>query len=257
MIEVKICGITTVKDALVAAESGADALGFIFYSGSPRHVTPERAAAIVRHLPREIARVGVFVNHNIDEVRNIVLHCGLDLIQLHGGESSEYCRHFPSSTVIKVFSPRREEDLTGMEHYHLQAVLVDTYDPERYGGVGRISDWNLARKVGEKYPLILSGGLHRENIQDAIVAVSPRAVDINSGVEVSPGEKDPEKVREIIDIVKHGNPITNGTRTNIFDTPRRAGNATAESPTYVRSPPRITEHTCNTMKTFNGHSQKR
>jgi phosphoribosylanthranilate isomerase len=202
MTEIKICGITNLEDASFAAECGADALGLIFYSRSPRYVAPERAKKIIEKLPDRIAKVGVFVNQELQEVKKTVEFCGIDLVQLHGDESPEYCRQFPSSLLIKAFSPRRESDLRRLRNYPVRAVVVDTYDPLRYGGTGKRSKWRLAVKVKETHSLILAGGLNTGNIREAIDIVAPHAVDINSGVESSPGRKDHKKVRAIIEVLR-------------------------------------------------------
>ena len=193
---------TNLDDALAVAESGADALGFIFYPKSPRYVSPEKAKKIIENLPARITRVGVFVNHGADEIKEIVDFCGLNLVQLHGSESPEYCRQFPASIVIKAFSPRTENDLQLLKDYNVKAILVDTHNPKLYGGTGKISNWGLASEIRKLYPLILSGGLNIDNIVEAIKTVHPNAVDINSGVEFSPGEKDHNKIKKIIDIVR-------------------------------------------------------
>ena len=202
MTEIKICGITNLEDASFAVECGADALGFNFYPKSPRYGAPESAKEIIEKIPDGITKVGVFVNHDALEVKKIVDYCGLDLVQLHGDESPEYCRQLPSSLLIKAFSPRGEGDLRTLSSYPVKAILVDAYDPVRYGGTGKRSDWRLAVKVKETHPLIIAGGLNADNIREVIEIVSPHAVDINSGAESSPGRKDPEKVRKIVEIVR-------------------------------------------------------
>ena len=200
--EVKICGITSLEDAEAAVLAGTDAIGFIFYPGSPRYVTPDRAREISGKLPERICRVGVFVDHGSKEVRWIVQFCGLDLIQLHGNESPDYCSAFSPSVLIKAVSIQKEEDLAFLKNYPVQAILVDAHDPVRRGGTGKTCDWNLARKAGENHRLILSGGLNPQNILPAIEAVRPLAVDIGSGVESRPGKKDPGKVRELMAAVR-------------------------------------------------------
>lgn len=205
MIGVKVCGITNIGDAYVAAESGADALGFIFYPKSQRYVAPAKAKEMIQKLPPEIIRVGVFVNHEIQEVKAIVQFCGLNLIQLHGDESPEYCAQFPMSSLVKAVSCQTEEEIQELKNYPVAAILMDAREAGHYGGTGKKSDWRLAIKIKETHPLILAGGLNRENIREAIERVKPQAVDINSGVEISPGKKDPNKIREIMKIVRETN----------------------------------------------------
>ena len=200
--EVKICGITSLEDAEAAVLAGTDAIGFIFYPGSPRYVTPDRAREISGKLPERICRVGVFVDHDAEGVRRIAQSCGLDFIQLHGNESPEYCRPFPPSVLIKALSIQREEDLAFLQDYPVRAILVDAHDPTLPGGTGKTCDWNLARKAGESRRLILSGGLNPQNILQAIEAVCPLAVDIGSGVEARPGKKDPGKIKELMAAVR-------------------------------------------------------
>ncbi len=206
MIGVKICGITNLHDGRNAVECGADALGFIFYSKSKRYVSPERANEMIRKLPGEVIRVGVFVNQEIEEVKEIARFCDLSLIQLHGDESIQYCSQFPTSSLIKAVTPRTGKDMVRLKDYPAQIVLVDAYAPGCYGGTGRRCHWGLAVKAKETHRLVLAGGLKADNIREAIEAVRPDAVDINSGVEISPGKKDPRKMREVIDIVRRIGP---------------------------------------------------
>jgi len=152
-------------------------------------------------LPESPAKVGVFVNHEISGVKRIMDLCRLDLVQLHGNESQAYCSSFASRQIIKAIA-REPGDCPELEQYPVRAVLIDAYDPKRHGGTGKKSDWDLAARISKVRPLILSGGLNAGNIRDAIRAVSPDAVDINSGVEVSPGRKDHRKIHEIVEIVR-------------------------------------------------------
>jgi phosphoribosylanthranilate isomerase len=202
MTQIKICGITNIEDALAAASAGADALGFVFHPASPRYVTPGRVLEIIGSLPSAVCTVGVFVNLAAAEVLQIAEICRLDLIQLHGGETSEYCRRFPRERVIKALSFRSEEEFATMADYPVRAFLVDAHDPVRYGGTGKTCDWNLACKAAARHPLILAGGLGTENILAALEAVKPLAVDISSGVEAAPGKKDHEKIRSVIAAVR-------------------------------------------------------
>ncbi len=202
MTETKICGITCLEDAVAVAEAGADAMGFIFYPASPRFVPPEKARGIIRGVDSPIVKVGVFVNHDPREVNEIMRFCGLDMIQLHGDESPDYCAGFPADSVIKALSGWADGDTEPWERYKVRAFLLDAKDPLLYGGTGRQADWGLARELGRRHPLILSGGLSAANVCAAIAAVSPAAVDLKSGVDVSPGRKDHEKVREVVRLVR-------------------------------------------------------
>lgn len=205
MTQIKICGITRRTDALTAAACGADALGFIFYEASPRYVTPETARAICRELPDGVVRVGVFVNEDPSKVIEIVDFCGLDLIQLHGDEPADYCRRFSAERLIKAVSFPGDGDPAALADYAVRAILLDQREAGRFGGTGKQSDWNLAGRIKALYPLILAGGLNEGNIEEAIRTVAPDAVDINSGAEQSPGKKDPEKIRKIIEITRSKN----------------------------------------------------
>ena len=215
--EVKICGITNLEDAETAMLAGADAIGFIFYPQSPRYVTPDRAREISGKLAERICRVGVFVDHDLREVRRIVQFCDLDFIQLHGNESPDYCRAFSPSALIKAMSIQKEEDLALLKDYPVRAILAEAHDPVRRGGTGKTCDWNLARRAGERHRLILSGGLNPQNILPAMEAVRPLAVDVGSGVEARPGKKDPEKIKELMAAVKSfGNPRKSSSGEKIF-----------------------------------------
>jgi phosphoribosylanthranilate isomerase len=202
MTEVKICGITNREDAMTAVRAGADAIGFIFHAPSSRCVSPDRVREINLRLPGNHCRVGVFVDLEAEEVKRIFRFCKLDLIQLHGKESPDYCGLFSPAVLIKAVSIRGEADLDSLSQYPVRAILLDAYDPGQPGGTGKTCDWNLARRAGEKHRIILAGGLNAGNILSALEAVSPSAVDVGSGVEARPGEKDPKKVKELVDAVK-------------------------------------------------------
>ena len=203
MIQVKICGITNKEDARCAAKLGAAALGFIFYPPSPRNIKPADARKIVSVLPDESVKVGVFVNESVTEVKRIVEYCGLDMIQLHGDESPAYCREFPASQVIKAVQLKNDDDFNQASGYDVAAILVDSRHAGLYGGTGKKANWELACRIKNKKPLILSGGLNEGNIAEAIKAVMPNALDINSGVELRPGKKDHAKLARIFDIIQH------------------------------------------------------
>jgi phosphoribosylanthranilate isomerase len=200
--EVKICGITNKEDSLCASHCGAAALGFIFYPPSPRYIKPEDAQKIISVLPNEVVKVGVFVNVNPEEIKRVMEYCALDMIQLHGDESSEFCRQFPASMVIKAVELKNEDDLKHALGYDVAAILVDSRHAGLYGGTGKKSKWELAFAIKNKKPLILSGGLNEENIAEAMQAVAPAALDVNSGVESSPGKKNHKKLNKIFDIIR-------------------------------------------------------
>lgn len=202
MTQVKICGITNKNDSLFAAQCGAAALGFIFYPPSPRYITPEDARKIIRAMPDEVVKVGVFVNEKTEEIKRVMDYCTLDMIQLHGDESPELCRQFSSSIVIKAVDLKNDDDLNNARCYGVAAILVDSRHAGLYGGTGKKADWELAFALKQKIPLILSGGLNEGNIAEAMKTVAPAALDLNSGVEVSPGKKDHAKLARIFDIVR-------------------------------------------------------
>ena len=202
MTEIKICGITRIDDALCAAACGADAIGFIFHPPSPRFIAAKMAKEIIAALPAGIATVGVFVNREAEEVAQTAEDCGLDLIQLHGDESPEYCRRFPPERVIKAVFLRCVEELIALDAYDVLAFLADFREGGRYGGTGKRADWTLAARLGKTHPLILAGGLCIENIGEALAAVAPGAVDINSGCERTPGIKDNDRLQRIVGMIR-------------------------------------------------------
>jgi phosphoribosylanthranilate isomerase len=201
MVRIKICGITTRDDALVAIEAGAHALGFVF-APSPRRVTPEAVEDIVGVIPPFIARVGVFVDEKASEIRRIMKRCRLDVAQFHGSESPlEVGRFYPNS--IKAIRMQTRESVEALSSYRVGAFLLDAYDPAVKGGTGRAFNWEwapAAKACG--VPLILSGGLTPDNVLEALRVVRPYAIDVSSGVEKKPGSKDPEKVRALIERVR-------------------------------------------------------
>jgi len=199
---VKICGITNLADAQLAVEARADALGFVFYEKSPRHVTISAAAAISKQLPGFVMRVGVFVNALKAEVLHAISECGLNLLQFHGDEPPEYCLQFELMSM-KAFRMRDAGMLKEMRRYQTSAWLLDAYSPEAAGGTGEKFNWDLAvsaQKMGK--PIFLAGGLTPENVGEAVRKVRPFGVDVSSGVEISPGKKDPAKVRAFINAAK-------------------------------------------------------
>jgi phosphoribosylanthranilate isomerase len=200
--QVKICGITNEEDALFAASCDAEALGFIFYPPSQRYIKPEEARKIISVLPKEIVKVGVFVNENAAQIKRVMEYCGLDMVQLHGDELPEFCREFPADRIIKAVELKNEDDLNHALDYDVAVLLVDNRHAGLYGGTGRKANWKLACRIKNKKPLILSGGLNEENIAEAMQTVAPAALDINSGVESEPGKKDHAKLARIFDIIR-------------------------------------------------------
>ena len=202
-IRVKICGITRYEDAKLASGLGADALGFIFYSKSPRYISPAKAREITRKLPPFIMRVGVFVDEDPNVVAQTIASAGLDAIQLHGSESPAYCAKF-TCPVIKAFSVQPGFDATALDAYDVSGFLLDTWDAKARGGTGKTFDWVAAKALTlRRDNIILAGGLGPSNLAEALEIVRPYAVDLNSGVEVRPGEKNPQKLRDAIAIVKN------------------------------------------------------
>jgi phosphoribosylanthranilate isomerase len=187
---VKVCGITTVEDALMAAGLGVEAIGLNFVPESPRCVTLKTARAIAEALPAGVLRVGIFRDASETTVDRIAGEIGLDRLQLHGGEDPEWCSR-RTTTVIKVFQTAPGWDPASAEPFRLFPILLDGYHPGLAGGTGRLSDWAVARRLVEKgYEVILAGGLNAANLAQAVEAVRPAAVDLNSGVESAPGRKE-------------------------------------------------------------------
>lgn len=202
MVQVKICGITRKVDATAAVEWGANALGFIF-AKSPRRITPQKARDIIRNISPFVKTVGIFVNEQPAIIREIMDFCGLDLVQLHGDESVSACSEL-APRVIKAFRVKGEASLLEIAKFknHVRAVLLDTYQKGINGGTGRAFDWRLAIKAKESgIPVVLSGGLKIENIQEALERVNPSAIDVSSGIEESPGIKDHERMKRFMEKV--------------------------------------------------------
>jgi phosphoribosylanthranilate isomerase len=197
MVKVKICGITNLEDALTAVEAGADALGFVFYSRSPRHILPEQAAEIIRRLPPFVQTVGLFVDEVPVTVNSTADQCGLDVVQLHGDEPPDYCSRI-YRRVIKAFRVKDNFSLDAISDYQVAACLLDAWSPTAHGGTGRTFNWDIAAAAAAQRPIILAGGLTPENVAEAVRRVRPYAMDVSSGVESSPGRKDADKVSRFI-----------------------------------------------------------
>jgi phosphoribosylanthranilate isomerase len=196
--KVKICGITSVTDGLAAAEAGADMIGLMFYEQSPRHISLAQAAEISRSLPPFVLCVGVFVNPGEALVARAIAECGLNLLQFHGDENSDFCTQFGVMSV-KALRVREAESLKTLENFKTDAFLLDAYSKSSLGGTGETFNWELAieaQKLGK--PIFLAGGLTPENVAAAVKKVRPFAVDVSSGVESAPGKKQAEKMRAFI-----------------------------------------------------------
>lgn len=197
MVRIKICGITSKDDALMAVAAGADALGFVFFEKSSRCVTLQKAAAIIRDLPPFIQCVGLFVDEEAEQVNWTADFCGLDVVQLHGDEDPEYCVEM-NRRVVKAFRVKDLTSLAGIKRYQVAGYLLDAWSPLAHGGTGQTFDWDMTGSVVKTGKLILAGGLTPENVAEAVRTVAPYGVDVSSGVESEPGRKDPDKVREFI-----------------------------------------------------------
>ncbi|MBA3354569.1 MAG: phosphoribosylanthranilate isomerase [Pyrinomonadaceae bacterium] len=200
MAFVKICGITNLEDALLSVAAGADALGFNFYRPSPRYIEPLAAREIMDRLPGNVLTVGVFVNEATPEtVERISSDAGVAAVQLHGDESPEYCRALRGRYVIKVLTAGNDFEPQRALDYEVQAIMLDTFDPQMRGGTGRVMDWSVARRTRALVPkFFLAGGLAPENVQEAITAVNPYGVDACSALEISPGKKLPDRVAAFV-----------------------------------------------------------
>jgi phosphoribosylanthranilate isomerase len=205
MFRVKICGITNERDAFFATRFGADALGFIFYRKSPRRILPLRCKQISKKINPFVLKVGVFVNEKKQKVMKILRSCRLQAVQFHGDETPSYCNFFKKKVlVIKAFSLKNEETVEKMKEYDVDAYLIDTYDPHRKGGTGKVFSLKLARCAAKlKKPLILSGGLTPENVLFYLREIKPEAVDVASGVEAKPGIKNLKKMKLFLQKVKN------------------------------------------------------
>jgi phosphoribosylanthranilate isomerase len=207
MVRVKICGITSVEDARLAAELGAYAIGLNFFRQSPRCISPCTAGKITRQLPPFVAAVGIFVNWGHAPIFALSRALRLTAVQLHGDETPQVVGEIAKKfAVIKAFRLKRGGDLPSFVRYRAaSAFLLDTNRAGQYGGTGSTTDWFLARNAAASHRIILAGGLTPENVAEAIRTVRPYAVDVASGVESRPGQKDPGKLRAFFDEVARAN----------------------------------------------------
>jgi len=202
---IKVCGITRLEDALTASRLGVDAVGFVFYPKSPRYIEPMRAAAIIRELPPFVSAVGLFVNPSQEEINRVLNSCPIGVLQLHGDESAEFCQS-QARRVIKAVPVQTAADLKKAKRFPCP-VLLDAKAPAGvYGGTGDRFDWSLLEGFTHDYPLTLAGGLNIDNVREALAIRQWFALDVSSGVEMSPGIKDADKMAAFIAAVNDAQP---------------------------------------------------
>jgi len=202
IVKVKICGITNYEDAQAAVEMGADLLGFNFYPKSPRYIKPQDAVKIINRLSAIADIAGVFVNSSFEKIRETINNCQLNWIQLHGDESPEFCNEFLSVDVktMKAIRVKKQEDIKGAEKYFTDAILLDAFDPKKYGGTGLIFDWNIVGHISKR--IFLAGGINPDNAVKA-VQLGVYGIDVCSGIESEPGKKDHKKMKKLFDNIRH------------------------------------------------------
>jgi len=202
IVKVKICGLTNYEDAAAAMEMGADLLGFNFYPESPRYISPEKAAQIIGKLPAFIDIVGVFVNSSLEEIRDTIDQCQLNWVQLHGDESPQFCGGLLWHNVktMKAIRVQDKSDIDRAQSYFTDAILLDAFNPQKYGGTGLTFDWNIIGHITKR--VFLAGGINPDNAARAI-KLGVYGIDVCSGIEAEPGKKDHKKMRELFDNIRH------------------------------------------------------
>ncbi len=202
IVKVKICGLTNYEDAAAAMEMGADLLGFNFYPKSPRFVSPQEAARIINKLPAFVDVAGVFVNSSLEEIRDAISQCHLNWVQLHGDESPEFCQSLASVDVrtMKALRVKGQSDIDRAEKYFTDAILLDAFDAQKYGGTGLTFDWNIIGHIAKR--VFLAGGINPENAAEA-VKLGVYGIDVCSGIEARPGKKDHKKMKRLFDNIRH------------------------------------------------------
>ncbi|MGK9367750.1 phosphoribosylanthranilate isomerase [Melioribacter sp. Ez-97] len=203
-MRIKICGITNIEDAFATYGEGVDALGFIFYEKSQRYIEPGEASNIIRKLPPFITAVGVFVNTSADEINRIAEAAGINMIQLHGEETPDIIPRL-TRPVIKSFRVRNEFRFEEIEQYKNCYYLLDTYSELGYGGTGEKFDWNLI-PANLKHKIILAGGIGKDDLEKIQRNINPAAIDVSSSIELKPGKKDINKLKELMDELRKINP---------------------------------------------------
>ena len=201
IVKVKICGITNYEDAAAATDMGADLLGFNFYPKSPRYVTLRKAADIISRLPAFIDVAGVFVNAMFEQVQEIIGDCNLNWVQLHGDENPQFCRSFLTLNVktMKAIRVKDQSDIQQAENFFTDAILLDAFDPKKYGGTGLTFDWNIVGHINKR--VFLAGGIDPGNVAAAI-KLGVYGIDICSGIEAEPGKKDHQKMKKLFENIR-------------------------------------------------------
>lgn len=203
-MKVKVCGITSYEDAVMALDQGVDALGFNFFPSSPRYISPAAARSIIRRLPPFTPAVGVFVNvSSIESLMETAQLAGVQVLQLHGDETPEYCSQLSGRPLIKALRIGRDGIRENVSDYQVQAFLLDSKDDALFGGTGRPFDWKLAADIKQVRPIILAGGLRAENVREAMRTLDPYGIDVCSGVESKPGKKDAGRLSEFMSEVRN------------------------------------------------------
>jgi len=202
IVKVKICGITNYEDATAAVDMGADLLGFNFYPKSPRFIPPEKAMKIINKLPGFIDIAGVFVNARLEQIRETISQCQLNWVQLHGDESPEFCRSFLSLNVrtMKALRVKDQADIKRADSFFTDAILLDAFQPEKYGGTGITFDWNIIGHIGKR--VFLAGGINPDNAA-AAVELGVYGIDVCSGIEAEPGKKDKRLMKKLFENIRH------------------------------------------------------
>jgi phosphoribosylanthranilate isomerase len=202
IVKVKICGITNYKDAAAAVDMGADLLGFNFYPESPRYITPKKAEKIINKLPAFIDIAGVFVNTSLEDIQQIISSCQLNWVQLHGDETPEFCQSLSSIDVktMKALRVKDRKDIEKTDNYFTDAILLDAFHPERYGGTGLTFDWNIVGHIGKR--IFLAGGINPDNAAVA-AELGVYGIDVCSGIEAEPGKKDKRLMKKLFNNIRH------------------------------------------------------
>jgi phosphoribosylanthranilate isomerase len=202
IIKVKICGLTNYDDAIAAAEMGADILGFNFCKESPRYIEPEKASKIIDKLPAFVDIAGVFVNAPLEEIHKAINLCPLNWVQLHGDETPKFCQLLFSYNVntMKAIRVKDQADIKKAEEFFTDAILLDAFNPEKYGGTGLTFDWNIIGHIGKR--IFLAGGINPDNVVKA-AELGVYGIDVCSGIEETPGKKDHKKMKQLFDNIRN------------------------------------------------------